>query len=283
MRNIFLFIRHFFNLFLFLILLGASFAILINYNKTYQAIFATSANEVTGWTDKQYNSVEYYLHLKQTNKSLSEENAKLYNALKESYDNPDTSNIIKIDSTLKDTLGRVRKFYFLPAKVVNNSVSEQNNYITLYRGSKQGVVKDMGVIGPDGIVGKVVLVSENYCRVMSLLNRNSKVSAMLKNNFYTGLADWDGKDPQYLTLHGIPKSVKVKKGDTLLTSNLSGNFPPGIMVGTIAGISVEPSTNFYLLSVNTATNFYSLQYAYLIQNMLWDEQKRLEAQTPKNK
>ncbi len=282
MRNIFLFIRHFFNLFLFLILLAASFAILINYNKTYQAIFANSANEVTGWTDKQYNSIEYYFNLKQTNKSLAEENARLYNALSGSFNNPDTSAIIKIDSTLKDTLGRIRKFYFLPAKVVNNSVSEQNNYITLYRGSKQGVVKDMGVIGPDGIVGRVILVSENYCRVMSLLNRYTKVSAMLKNNFYTGLADWDGKNPQYLTLHGIPKSVKVKKGDTVLTSNLSGNFPAGITVGFVDGISAEPSTNFYLLRVNAATNFYNLQYAYLIQNMLWDEQKKLEAQTPKN-
>lgn len=246
-------------------------------------MFANNANEITGWFDKQYNSVQYYFHLKQTNERLAEENAMLRNSLKGSYENADTSTFIKIDTTLRDTLGRTRKFYFLPAKVVNSSVSEENNYITLHRGSNQGVRKDMGVISADGVVGKVVLVSENYSRVMSLLNRFSKVSAMLKNSSYTGLTEWDGKDPQYLTLHGIPKSVKIKKGDTVLTSNLSGNFPPAIMIGTISSIVVESSSNFYWLQVKTATNFYTLEYAYLVQNMLWDEQKKLESQSLKNK
>ncbi len=282
MRNIFLFIKHFFNFFLFIILLGCSFAILIKYNKTYEAVFANTANEITGWVDKQYNTVEYYFRLKQTNEQLAEENARLYSASKENFESADTSTLIKIDSVLKDTLGHTRKFIFLPAKVVNNSVNDENNYITLYRGSKQGAVKDMGVIGPDGIVGKVILVSDNYCRVMSLLNHYSKVSAMLKKGFYTGLLDWDGANPQYVTLHGIPKSVQVRKGDTVLTSNLSGNFPAGMMIGTIAGISSESASNFYTLQIKTATNFYSLQFAYLVQNMMLNEQKQLEAQTPKN-
>src|SRR5262249_49390100 len=149
--------------------------------------------------------------------ALAAENAELRGLLKQSFDSPDTSAVIKIDSLLKDTLGRIRKFTFLPAKVVNNDVSDQNNYITLYRGSKQGVHVDMGVIGPEGIVGKVISVSDNYCLVMSMLNRNSKVSAMMKKGFYTGLADWDGKDPRYITVHNIPKSAKISVGDSVLT------------------------------------------------------------------
>jgi rod shape-determining protein MreC len=184
---------------------------------------------------------------------------------------------------LKDTLGRVRKFSFLPAKVVNNDISDQNNYITLYRGSKQGVTTDMGVIGSQGIIGKVILVSDNYCRVMSVLNRNSKVSAMTKKGFYTGLADWNGKDPRYITLHNIPKSAKVKAGDSIITSNLSGSFPPGIMIGTVATIEGDPGSGFYELKVKTSTDFYNLQYAYLVDNVIWAEQKELEAKTPKEK
>ena len=216
--------------------MGVSLGILINYNQTYQAIFSNIANEATGKVGAQYNSIEYYFRLKKTNEALAAENAELRGLLKQSFEGPDTSSVIKIDSLLKDTLGRVRKFRFLPAKVVNNDISDQNNYITLYRGSKQGATTDMGVIGPQGIVGKVILVSDNYCRVMSLLNRNSKVSAMTKKGFYTGLADWDGKDPRYITLHNIPKSAKVKIGDSVLTSNLSGSYPPGIMVGTVAAM-----------------------------------------------
>ncbi len=283
MRNIIAFIRHFFNLFLFLILMGISLAILIRYNQTYQVVFSNIANETTGSVGAQYNKIEYYFKLKKTNEELVEENKELRGLLRSSFENPDTSTVIKIDSLLKDTLGRVRKFQFLPAKVVNNDVSDQNNYITLYRGAKQGAKVDMGVIGPQGIVGKVILVSENYCRVMSVLNRNSKVSAMTKKGFYTGLIDWDGKDPRFVTLHNIPKSAKVKVGDSVLTSNLSGSYPPGIMVGTVTTIQGDPASGFYELKVKTATDFYSIQYAYLVNNMIWAEQKELEAKTLKDK
>lgn len=283
MRNIIAFIRQFFNFFFFLILMGVALGILINYNKTYNAVFSNIANETTGSVGSQYNKVEYYFRLKKTNEELVAENAELRGLLKSSFESADTSTVIKIDSLLKDTLGRVRKFQFLPAKVVNNDVSDQNNFITLYRGSKQGITTDMGVIGPQGIVGKVILVSDNYCRVMSLLNRSSKVSAMTKKGFYTGLADWDGKDPRYITLHNIPKSAKVKIGDSVLTSNLSGSYPAGIMIGTIASVQGDPSSGFYELKIKTATDFYSLQYAYLVNNMIWAEQKDLETKTPKEK
>ena len=142
----------------------------------------------------------------------------------------------------------------------------------------------MAVIGPDGIVGKVILVSDNYCRVMSLLNRKSKVNAMLKKGFYTGDLEWDGKDPSYLTLSNISKSAQVKKGDTILTSNVSNqlSFPPGLMVGIVAEIIPSPESGFLSMKIRSATNFYSLQYVYLTENLQLEEQKELEAKTPKD-
>jgi len=291
MRNIFLFIRRFFTFFLFLVLLGISFAILINYNKTYQAAYAASANELTGKINKQYNDVEYYFRLKETNRQLAEQNNKLLNMLGTSFDAPDTVKTYKIDSLIKDTLGRVRKFTFLTAKVVNNSVSEENNYITLYRGKNQGVTNDMSVVGPAGAVGRVVLVSDNYCRVMSLLNRKSKLSGMLKKGFYIGDIEWDGADPDYLIMKKVTKAAQVQKGDSVITSNiLNLSFPPGILIGTVAQVANDPDGgSFYMLKVKTATNFFNLQYAYLIENVMLAEQKALEDaqrekdnKTPKN-
>jgi len=106
---------------------------------------------------------------------------------------------------------------------------------------------------------------------------------MLKKGFYTGLVDWDGKDPRYVTMHNVPKSAKVKVSDSVLTSNLSGSYPPGIMIGTVAAIKGDPSSGFFELKVKTSTDFYSIQYAYLVDNMIWTEQKQLEAKTPKDK
>ena len=283
MRNIFLFIQRFFNLLLFLALEGLAIYTLSKYNKTHQAFFASVSNEVTGSISEKYNKIEYYFRLKKTNEQLAAENANLRKMLPSGFESPDTAKATIMDSLAKDTLG-IRKYNFLVAKVVNNSVSQENNYITLHRGAKQGVKVDMGVIGPDGIVGKVILVSDNYSRVMSALNRKSRVSAMLQRGLYTGDLEWDGKDPGYLTLNKIPKSAKVQKGDTVLTSNVSErlSFPPGIMVGTVAEISTDPSSNFLTLKIKSATNFYTLQYVYLTDNLLWEEQKALEAKTPKD-
>ena len=282
MRNIFLFIRRFFNLLLFFVLQGTAIYILATYNKTHEAFFASAANEVTGSISSKYNAVDYYFRLKQTNDQLAAENARLHNELSTSFQNPDTAHVLKIDSLLKDTIGLVRKFNFLEAKVVNNSISDENNYMTIHRGALQGVKNGMSVIGPDGIAGRVILVSDNYSRVMSLLNHKSKVSVMLKRGFYSGIIDWDGKDPQYVQLRGIPKSAQVRKGDSVLTSNLSGSFPAGLMVGTIAGIDSDPSTSFYILNIKTATNFSTVQYVYLTENLLGEEQEKLEAKTPKD-
>ncbi|MEX6688879.1 rod shape-determining protein MreC [Danxiaibacter flavus] len=268
---------------MFLVLQGLSIAILVKYNKTHEAVFSNVAGQITGKMGKQYNNVEYYFRLKETNKQLEAENARLRNELLTSFEGPDSTKQQKLDSLLQDSTYKVRVFTYLPAKVVNNSVNEENNYITLYRGRKQGIHPDMAVVGPDGVVGRVIMVSDNYCRVMSMLNHKSGISAMLKKGAYNnGVVEWDGKDASIVVLRNIPKTAKIQKGDTVLTSNLSGIFPPGLMIGQIDNFSIEPSGSTYNIKVKAATNFFTMQYAYIIDNANWNEQKQLEAQTPKN-
>jgi rod shape-determining protein MreC len=140
----------------------------------------------------------------------------------------------------------------------------------------------MAVIGSQGIVGTVIDVSENYSRVMSLLHRNSKVSSMLKKSKIIGSVEWDGKDPKFITLRNIPKSTAVAKGDSVVTSSYSANFPSNLLIGTVEEISKDPVSNFFIIKVRTATNFYTLEYVNLVENVQWDEQRRLEAAPVKN-
>jgi rod shape-determining protein MreC len=282
MKNIFIFIRRYFNFLFFLVLQILSLILLIRSNQTHQAVYAGVANEITGRINLQYNRVQNYFHLKENNKLLLEENTRLKNLLHMDFQNPDSSRVTVLDSLVRDTLGRQRKFVWLPAKVVNNTVSQQLNYLTLHRGSKEGVKKDMAVIGPQGVVGTVIDVSENFSRVMSLLHRNSKVSSMLKKGNIPGTVEWDGKDPHYITLRNIPKSVPVAKGDTVVTSSYSANFPPDLLVGFVQDISQDPTSNFFIIRLRTATNFYNLEYVNLVENMQWDEQRRLEAAPVRN-
>lgn len=276
MKNIFLFIRTYLALVVFLTLQIVCIVFLSHYSKTHEAYFASAANEVTGRINSRYNNFSGYFILKEVNRQLAEENARLRNELKSNFITVDSSKKLHIDSVQVDSITKYRKYFYLPAKVVNNSIALQNNYVTLERGSNQGIKKGMSVVGPEGIVGMVTEVSNNYSLVMSLLHHNSRVSAMLKKDNSLGSIEWDGVDPSYLVLKNIPKSEKVIKGDTVLTSYYSANFPSNLMIGTVAGISSDPASNFYTIKVKTATNFYTLQYVNVIDNKRSDEQLQLE-------
>ena len=276
MKNIFLFIRSYLTLVSFLALQIICIILLSHYSKTHEAYFASAANEVTGRINSKYSSFSSYFMLKDVNRRLSEENLRLRNELKSNYVVIDSSRKLHTDSLLVDSLKNYRKYFYLHAKVVGNTVSMQNNYITLERGSQQGIKKGMSVVGPEGIVGIVTEVSNNYSLVMGLLHHNSKISAMLKKDNFLGSIEWDGVNPSFLILKNIPKSEKVITGDTVVTSYYSANFPSNLMIGTIANIFADPSSNFYTIKVKTATNFYTLQYVDVIDNKHADEQIKLE-------
>lgn len=276
MRNIFLFIRRYFNFIFFVLVQALSLTFLFRYNKFHEAAFMTVANEGTGWFNTKYDRVETYFHLKQTNEDLAHQNEMLQNELKSNFFTPDTTAKLVKDTIPYDTLGHYRQYLWRSAKVVNNSVGLQNNYITLHRGELQGIKKDMGVISAKGIVGRVVNVSENYAVVMSLLHRQSSVSAKIKKTGEVGKVEWDGESPMYINMINVPKSVSITKGDTVVTSQYSYLYPQGIMIGTVLEIVNDKASNFYTLRLKPATDFFKLEYVMVVENTQKDEQKKLE-------
>lgn len=276
MRNIFLFIRKYFNFFLFLFLQGFCLYMVFNYNRFQNAVFMGIANEVTGKIYKQYNSVEYYFKLKRTNDSLVKANEMLYNKLKQDFNMPDTVNKIAIDTIRIDSISKYRKYQYMHAKVIGNSISLPNNYIQLNRGSLQGLQKDLGVIDVNNaVVGTVIDISNNYAVVMSLLHRQSNISAKLKKTGEVGNVVWDGKKPNIVLLKDIGKNTKVNKGDSVITSGFSDKFPYGLLIGTIDEIVEDKSSNAYTLKVKTAANFYNVEFVYIINNLLKEEPQEL--------
>ena len=281
MRNVFLFIRRHFTFLFFLVLQIIALSFLFRYNKFHEAAFLNVSTEVTGRLNEKYNNIEYYFQLKKTNESLVQENLRLRQQLKENYEGPD-SNARLIHDTIRTDSGKtIFKYRILEAKVVNNTTALPANYLTIHRGFREGVRVNMGVTGPQGIVGSVINVSENFAIVMSMLHPQFKVVVKLKNGGETGTVEWDGLNPHFVTLRAIPKSAKVAVGDTVLTSQTSSLFPANLLVGTIEEIVPDNSTNFYNLKVRLATNFSNIEYAYVIDNLQYDEQKRLEDSTRK--
>jgi len=282
MRNIFLFIRRFFTVIVFLALQALALWFLFNHNRFHRAKGLGVASEVTGWFNSRYNTAEDFFKMKEENRRLLKMNDSLINLLSSNFIKSDTSVEVTKDSIPFDTLGNFRHYAWRPAQVLYNTVNSEKNYVQINRGYNQGVKDNMGVFSSDGgLVGQVVNVSANYSQVMSLLHVQNKVNVIVKKSNSSGTLSWDGKDPRYLNLGSIPKSDSLVNGDTILTGNYSLSFPPGHLVGTVAEIIPDPTTNFYVLRIKTAANFQNLQHVMLVENLQYEDQDKLLKETKK--
>lgn len=270
MRSLLLFIwKHYF-FFVFLLLETLCLYLVVQNNYYQHASFINSSNRLSATILQTSRSVKDYFYLKDVNEDLAKENAELRTRLLESY-----SIVVNDRHTVSDTALH-QKYIYTSAKVVSNSTNRRNNYLTLDKGSKQGVAKDMAVITNTGIVGQVKDVSENFCTVMSMLHSKTIVSAKIKKDGSYGPLTWDGADFEVVTLSDIPTHVKLEAGDTIVTSAYSLTFPENIRIGTVISKDRKAGEFFYTVKVRLLTDFKKLTHVYIVTNMLKKEQEELE-------
>ncbi len=276
MRNLLIFITKYNAFFLFIIFEISSLVIYIKYNAFQKASFLNSTNQVTGTLYAQANEVSGYLSLGRVNDSLARENARLRNQLKSSF-YIDTIAKHKVDDTIYK-----QQYTYIEARVINNSINRSNNYITINRGSKQGVAKGMGVICSSGLVGKVVFVGEYLSVVQSLLHKDSRFSAMLAKNKEIGYIEWsDDLDPHKGFLKDVSNNAQPTVGEGVVTSDYS-LFPAGIPIGKVSNLRTKAGGFALNMEVKLAVDFSKLQYVDVVVNKLAPEQAGLEAQEKKD-
>jgi rod shape-determining protein MreC len=276
MRNLLIFITKYNAFFLFLIFEASSFVIYVKYNSFQKASFINSTNKVTGALYTQVNELYDYLALREINDSLANENARLRSQLKASF-YVDTLGKRKVNDTIYK-----QQYTYVVAKVINNSINRSNNYITIDRGGRQGIVKGMGVICSSGLVGKVVFVGEHLSIVQSLLHKDSRFSAMLANNKEIGYIEWsDDLDPHKGYLKDVSNNAQPKLGEQVVTSEFS-LFPAGIPIGKVSNLHTKAGGFALNMEVRLAVDFSKLQYVDVVINKLAQEQAGLEAQQKKD-
>ena len=275
MRNLILLIKQFHSFFIFLLLELVCLIIVFKNNNYQQSSYINSSRSVSGTFYSQKAKLTGFINLTEVNDSLMKENAALRKELGITMDvNPlkdsTFSKQIHVDSSLQTA-----HYTYIPAKVLNNTIDQTINYITLNAGSKQGIKKNMAVISANGIVGRISHVSENYSVALSFLSDRFNVSSMVSDGT-VGKLSWDGKDPDYGILSGIPQSVKLKPRDSVFTSGF-GNFPEKILVGKAAQVLNGTSYKIYL-----STNFRKLHFVYVIAEEIDLERKKIEDSTQVN-
>jgi rod shape-determining protein MreC len=267
LKNILYFVRRHFHFLLFIFLQVFCIYQIVHYSAYHKAVFDEFSLSITGQINSRYHNALEYIRLKKINDSLQKANADLYNQLRQNYDFPDTVDVQSMPSATQDSLQAFKKIVYHPAKVVSNSVSLNNNYLVLNKGTADGIQTGMGVIThQNAVVGVVTEVGLHYAVVMSLLHKDSHLSGKLLRTGETGTFSWDGKMPNQITLNNIPKSVKVYKKDTVISSGFSTVLPKGKLIGFVEGIQKDSERNTFKIICRSAADFHSLDYVLVIEN-----------------
>lgn len=271
MKNLWLFFVRYNAFFWFVLFFVISILLVVRNNNYQKSSFINSSNIVVGSFYEKLNSWKSYLALTETNESLAQENASLREELQQ-YIARDTIDSVRLVDSIEQ--GR---YQFIIADVANNSVNQKSNFLTLNKGSKDGVEKGMGVMTSNGVVGTVLNVSTNFSTVQSLLNPNTKISVTLDSTGELGSLVWGNNiDPRYAIVRDIPNHVLVKKGQKVFTSGFS-IYPKGINVGAVEETGITSGESFLDVRIKLSTNFSNLHHVYIVKDNLAQEKQALEA------
>jgi rod shape-determining protein MreC len=280
MRNLIDFLIRNVHWWLFVLLVTVSSVLTVKTNAYQRTVYLSSANKICGSVYSVSAALTAYVGLRTANNDLLRRMATLESRIQEletfignQYDTAAYRSIV-------DRSGFHSGYTFIPARVINNSVSQTDNYITLDKGAADGVSADMGVISSTGVVGVVSLVSDHYAVVIPILNSKSFLSCKIRRTNHFGPLVWDGKSPRFAWLNNVPRHIDFLVGDTIVSSGFSDILPENIPVGTVAAYD-KGGDEFSSLKIALSTDFHALKGVLIIGNKHKEEQRELERSVKK--
>lgn len=271
MKNLLLFLIRYNAIFWFILFFSISIFLVIRNNSYQQSSFLNSSNIIVGSFYEKTNSWKSYLMLNETNEALAQENVLLHQRIQALVEENNLLDSVVINDSID-----YNRYSFIIAKVANNSVHRKNNYLTLDKGTLDGVENGMGVITSNGIVGIVLNASDHFSSVQSLLHTDSKISVTLDSSLVFGSLVWGNNiDSRYAMVRDIPNHVHVQKGEKVFTSGYS-LFPSGIYVGEVIETGITSGESFLDLKIKLSTDFSNLHHVYIVKDLFVKEKENLE-------
>ena len=252
--------------FLFIFLECVSLKLFVSNNFVAESNFSKKATTLRSFFFEKEQEIKDYFCLKEENRELLEANTSLIKKLSALNNNTEFNNTTNRDSMM-----------IIRSKIVRNSWNKKQNFITINSGQKHGIEPNMGAVNHlNNLIGITHTTSENFSTIISILNTELMVSAKIKNLGHYGTLSWDGKKPEIVQLHDIPKHANVKIGDTIVTSGYSNILKDDINIGKVIGHTNQPNTNFLNISVNLFVDFTNIKYVYIMNELFKSERDSIE-------
>jgi rod shape-determining protein MreC len=150
----------------------------------------------------------------------------------------------------------------LPAEVVAFDPSGWFQTILIDKGKNDGLVRDMAVVSGDGLVGRVIGVSNHHAKVLLILDVNSAVDALIQRSRARGVLVGLGRDRCLLKY--VQRNEDVEVGDQVISSGMGGVFPKGILLGRVQEVVRGNSGLFQKVEVEPAADFSRLEEVMVV-------------------
>ncbi len=263
MKNLINFLLKYAHVIFFIILQSVSVSLIVIYNNYHKSVFISSTNSVAAAVLNKQNQISKFLYLRVQNDSLISENLRLRKTL-------------ELYRTEKQISPENINYEYISAKVINAQTNAARNFMTINKGTRDGIREEMGVISGNGVFGITYLCSENFTTILPLIHISSRLSVKIKKNDFFGSLSWNGSNVRYAQMYEIPGYVDVEIGDEIVTSGFSAYFPEGIPVGRVRAFKLDKSTEFYEIEVELFTDYNMRNHVYIIDNKSFYEQRELE-------
>ncbi len=254
------------------VLLAASLLTLLTQNQPLLRGLRAGALETTAVLEARFAWVGGYFRALRENEVLREENIILSSQVARSRE------AILENERLRRLIGYqdTTQFKLKAARIVNKDVTLQKNFLTLNVGAADSVEVDMAVIDERGVIGKIILVSEHYSRVMPYLNTDLRIPSKIQPLQAFGIVRWEGGAADRLRIDHVVKTEPVESGQLVVTSGYSGVFPPGLPVGVVDSVSSRTGRNELTIFLTPAATLSSAEHAFVVLSKPDPERLNLE-------
>jgi len=274
MRNIIGLLYRYNAVFVFIVLQVFAIMLLVSFNPYHRASYFNSSSTLIGSLKEITSAINEPFTAKEQNRQLRIENAELRNNLPNNFYSL-KPEIVSINDTIYE-----QQYTYISAKVIDNSYTKTRNYILINAGRNKGIKQEMGVIGPNGLVGFVKDVSSRYALIIPIINPDFSTAVLVSKHNYPGSVRWKTNDFQIASVTQMSKTAPLDINDTIVTKGGRGRFPTGIPVGKVLSFEEIQGENDYQIDIELFTNFANLHHVYVIENKFQNEIDSIRTQIP---